>query len=91
MLRTMGLARRKRTSVVSMVPLGAVSLGIVAVTASRFAWRRPKSENPADTPEVQSDQEPKREPRFKPAPPRDPDAPSWDTPPPALQPSAPSP
>jgi hypothetical protein len=110
MLQTMGLARlvsrRKGTSVVRVVPFGAaVSLGVVAVTASRLSWRRTRSEEPpespelpADTPETQSDQEiapqppaPEPAPRFKLAPPRDPDAPRWDTPPPALRAAGPSP
>jgi hypothetical protein len=63
------------------VVLGAaVSIGVVALTASRFGWRRTKAE-PA--PEIQPtpEAEPPKEPRFKPAPPRDANAPRWDSPP----------
>jgi hypothetical protein len=70
-------------SAVPVVLLGAaVSLGVIAVTASRFSWRRPKTE-PA--------MEPARDPKkSEPQSPRDPDAPRWDSPPPELQPPSPA-
>lgn len=91
----MGLARlvKRRNGTSSIVPVvvlgAAVSLGVVALTASRFGWRRTKAEKHAgDEPEVdeptvvEPEAEPARPaPRFKPAPPRDPDAPRWDDPP----------
>ncbi len=88
----MGLARlvtrRKGASVVPVVVLGAaVSLGVVALTASRFGWRRTKPEADADAPGQRQQEETRTTapaPRFKPAPPRDPDAPRWDTPPAAI-------
>jgi hypothetical protein len=96
--------RRGAAGVVPIVVLGAaVSLGVVAVTASRFGWRRTKADNLPDQPvgdgpegtrdaptaeeahAAQDMPEPRRErTRFKPAPPRDPDVPRWDTPPAAL-------
>ena len=85
------MGRRRRNSVVPFVVLGAaMSVGVVALTASRFGWRRtkadpvpeietpetPESPETAETPEA-----PKPEPRFKPAPPRPANTPRWDTPP----------
>jgi hypothetical protein len=79
------VARRKGTTIVLLG--AAVSLSVVAMTASRFPWRRTKAEIPPAEPRDQdptdaraSDHVPTR-PRFKPAPPRDPHAPRWDTPP----------
>jgi hypothetical protein len=93
----MGLARlvtrrNGTSSIVPVVVLGAaVSLGVVALTASRFGWRRTKADKQAaEAPEAEGqvvvesapEAEPARPaPRFKPAPPRDPDAPRWDDPP----------
>jgi hypothetical protein len=91
----MGLARlvTRRSGTSSIVPVvvlgAAVSLGVVALTASRFGWRRTKAEKQAgEEPDVEGpavvepETEPARPaPRFKPAPPRDPDAPHWDDPP----------
>jgi hypothetical protein len=90
----MGLARLvTRRSGMSVVLLGAaVSVGVVAMTASRFPWRRTKAEKaprddgaetttPTTTPTTTT---PPAIPRFKPAPPRDPGAPRWDTPPAAI-------
>jgi hypothetical protein len=82
------MGRRRRNSVVPFVVLGAaVSVGVVALTASRFGWRRtkadpvPEIETP-ETPETPDTPEaPKQEPRFKPAPPRDATTPRWDSPP----------
>lgn len=72
------MGRRRRNSVVPFVVLGAaVSLGVVALTASRFGWRRTKADPVPEKPV----EEPKPEPRFKPAPPRPADTPRWDTPP----------
>jgi hypothetical protein len=69
---------------VPFVVLGAaVSIGVVALTASRFGWRRTKAEPAApeiETPETTPDP-PAPEPRFKPAPPRTADSPRWDSPP----------
>jgi hypothetical protein len=76
------MGRRRRNSVVPFVVLGAaMSIGVVALTASRFGWRRTKSkpeelETPAEQPEPET-----KEPRFKPAPPRDATTPRWDSPP----------
>jgi uncharacterized membrane protein YebE (DUF533 family) len=71
----MGLARlvtRRRGT--SVVLLGAVvSLGVVAMTASRFSWRRTKAE-PAPEPQPQSTDTPEAT------------TPRWDTPPIALEP-----
>jgi hypothetical protein len=79
------MGRRRRTSVVPFVVLGAaVSIGVVALTASRFGWRRTKAEAAPEVeaaPEPEARQAPKPEPRFKPAPPRPADTPRWDTPP----------
>jgi len=78
------MGRRRRNSVVPFVVLGAaVSIGVVALTASRFGWRRTKAEKPElETPEATEALEtPKPEPRFKPAPPRPADTPRWDSPP----------
>jgi hypothetical protein len=90
--------RRGAAGVVPIVVLGAaVSLGVVAVTASRFGWRRTKADKVPDKPEAEStdDAQPpattKPPGRFKPAPPRDPDVPRWDTPPPVLTPPQPDP
>ena len=67
------------------VVLGAaMSIGVVALTASRFGWRRTKADPPAEieTPQERPEPETNRtEPRFKPAPPRAADAPRWDSPP----------
>lgn len=80
----MGLARlvsrRRGTSVVPIVVLGAaVGIGVVAVTASRFPWRRTKAESRAvevtDAPTV-----PDAAPRFE----RVVTPQRWDTPPAAL-------
>jgi hypothetical protein len=89
----MGLSRRRAASVVLLG--AAVSLGIVAVSSARFSWRREKDESmgadePSEEPEApeaqpEPDEEPRPRPRFKPAPPRDPDAPRWDTPPSTLE------
>jgi hypothetical protein len=88
--------RRGAAGVVPIVVLGAaVSLGVVAVTASRFGWRRTKADKVAEKPESETTGDPQPKPdetrpsRFKPAPPRDPDAPRWDTPPPVLTPPQP--
>ena len=89
------VTRRGVASIVPVVVLGTVvSLGVVAVSASRFGWRRSKAEKKAADGEEGVEEtvsapaeEPAPEPpvrRFKPAPPRDPDAPRWDTPPAAL-------
>jgi hypothetical protein len=85
------MGRRRRNSVVPYVVLGAaVSIGVVALTASRFGWRRTKAEPAPEVgptteietiPEVEAEAEAAKGPRFKPAPPRDADAPRWDTPP----------
>ncbi len=75
-----------------VVVLGTVvSLGVVALSASRFGWRRSKAEKKAGDGEERVEEtvpapaeEPAPEPparRFKPAPPGDADAPRWDTPP----------
>jgi hypothetical protein len=91
----MGLARlvTRRSGTSSIVPVvvlgAAVSLGVVALTASRFGWRRTKAEKQAaeeseaegDTPAEPTPEPARPAPRFKPAPPRDPDAPRWDDPP----------
>jgi hypothetical protein len=73
----MGLARlvtRRRGT--SVVLLGAVvSLGVVAMTASRFSWRRTKAE-PA--PEPPPEQPGKQDPTTSGL--------RWDTPPAALEP-----
>jgi hypothetical protein len=80
------MTRRRGTSVVPVVLLGAaVSLGVVAVTASRLAWRKTRSEEPAE--EEAPGETANEPPRFKPAPPRDPNTPRWDTPPPSLEPA----
>jgi hypothetical protein len=81
----MGLPRLvTRRSGTALVLLGAaVSLGVVVVTASRFSWRRTRSEAGAE----QSRSDPNDAPRFKPAPPRAPDAPRWDSPPAELTPA----
>jgi hypothetical protein len=68
---------------VPFVVLGAaVSIGVVALTASRFGWRRTKAD---PVPEVEAAEPtpgaPKAEPRFKPAPARPADTPRWDSPP----------
>jgi hypothetical protein len=79
------MGRRRRNSVVPFVVLGAaMSIGVVALTASRFGWRRTKAEPAAEietveTPEIP--EPPKKEPRFKPAPPRPANSPRWDSPP----------
>ena len=61
------------------VVLGAAaSIGVVALTASRFGWRRTKAEPPQEpTPEP----EPSAEPRLKPATARPADILRWDSPP----------
>jgi hypothetical protein len=77
------MGRRRRNSVVPFVVLGAaMSIGVVALTASRFGWRRTKADPPTEieTPEERPEAETK-EPRFKPAPPRPANAPRWDSPP----------
>jgi len=61
-----------------------MSIGVVALTASRFGWRRTKAEPPveietAEPPEIA--EAPKVQPRFKPAPPRPANTPRWDSPP----------
>lgn len=81
MLRTMGLgrlvSRRRGASVAGVVLIAAaVSLGVVAVSASRFSWRRTR---PEDGPDEQAGA-----PEVKPPPARDADTPRWDTPPPEL-------
>jgi hypothetical protein len=82
------MGRRRRNSVVPFVVLGAaVSVGVVALTASRFGWRRTKADPvpEIDTPQTPETPEaveaPKPEPRFKPAPPRPANTPRWDSPP----------
>jgi hypothetical protein len=93
----MGLARLvTRRSGMSVVLLGAVvSVGVVAMTASRFPWRRTKADKaprddgaetttPTTTTTTTTTTTPPAIPRFKPAPPRDPGAPRWDTPPAAI-------
>jgi hypothetical protein len=68
---------------VPFVVLGAaVSIGVVALTASRFGWRRAKAEPPTEieTP-VEQPEPDAREPRLKPAPPRHANVPRWDSPP----------
>src|SRR4051812_30051503 len=86
------MGRRRRNSVVPFVVLGAaVSIGVVALTASRFGWRRTKSEPASALPETLETSEapeapeapdpPAPEPRFKPAPPRPANTPRWDSPP----------
>jgi hypothetical protein len=93
------VTRRKGVSVVPVVVLGAaVSLGVVALTASRFGWRRTTAEPdvegqpapPAAAPEAEAQPAPPAL-RFKPAPPRAADAPRWDTPPAALNGARPDP
>jgi hypothetical protein len=77
---------------VPYVVLGAaVSIGVVALTASRFGWRRTKSDPASETPETLETPEvpevpeapdlPAQEPRFRPAPPRPANTPRWDSPP----------
>jgi hypothetical protein len=100
------VTRRKGTSLVPVIVLGAaVSLGVVAVSASRFGWRRMKAEKapeddgpgaPADagetaetphapeSPQEHDTLETNHVPRFKPAPPHDPGALRWDSPPAGL-------
>ncbi len=71
------------------VVLGAaVSIGVVALSASRFGWRRTKADPLPETTEttetsesVETPDPPVREPRFKPAPPRPANTPRWDSPP----------
>jgi hypothetical protein len=77
--------RRGTSSVVPVVVLGAaVSLGVVAVTASRFGWRRTKSDKtPAEAPATETSAD-DAAPRHKQIPPRAPGAPRWDSPPPEL-------
>lgn len=79
------MGRRRRSSVVPFVVLGAaVSIGVVALTASRFGWRRTKADPPAEidaTADPETQPEEPKEPRFKPAPARPADTPRWDTPP----------
>jgi len=82
------MGRRRRNSVVPFVVLGAaVSVGVVALTASRFGWRRtkadpvPEIETPQTPATPETAEAPKPEPRFKPAPPRPANTPRWDTPP----------
>jgi hypothetical protein len=79
------MGRRRRKSVVPFVVLGAaVSIGVVALTASRFGWRRTKADPPTEIETSQERAEPETnpaEPRFKPAPPRPADTPRWDSPP----------
>jgi hypothetical protein len=83
------MGRRRRNSVVPFVVLGAaVSIGVVALTASRFGWRRTKTEPASELPETvetpetpQTPDAPAQDPRFKPAPPRPANAPRWDSPP----------
>jgi hypothetical protein len=72
----MGLARLvRRNRGTSVVLLGAVvSLGVVAVSASRFSWRRTKSEPDPETTPAPSAQE------------NEAPQPRWDTPPTALEP-----
>jgi hypothetical protein len=60
-----------------------MSIGVVALTASRFGWRRTKADplpETAETAETAPDP-PERVPRFKPAPPRPANTPRWDSPP----------
>jgi hypothetical protein len=70
---------------VPFVVLGAaMSIGVVALTASRFGWRRTKVDEPAEIETPATDTTPETlpaEPRFKPAPPRPADTPRWDSPP----------
>jgi hypothetical protein len=98
----MGLARlvtrRKGTSsIVPVVVLGAaVSLGVVAVTASRFGWRRTKADKAVETAQPapaapEDDGLPSAAPRLKPAPAREPGSPRWDTLPAALAQAKPDP
>ena len=82
------MGRRRRNSVVPFVVLGAaVSVGVVALTASRFGWRRtkadpvPEIETPQTSETPETAEAPKPEPRFKPAPPRPANTPRWDSPP----------
>jgi hypothetical protein len=75
----MGLARlvTRRRRGTSVVLLGAVvSLGVVAMTASRFSWRRTKAERTPD-PEPESLPETDKTPTA---------GQRWDTPPEALEP-----
>ena len=61
------MGRRRRSSVVPFVVLGAaVSLGVVALTASRFGWRRTKAE-PTEAEQPTPETRPAPEPRFVPA------------------------
>jgi len=76
------MGRRRRNSVVPFVVLGAaMSVGVVALTASRFGWRRTKADPVPEIETPETPDTPKPEPRFKPAPPRPANAPRWDTPP----------
>jgi hypothetical protein len=80
------MGRRRRNSVVQFVVLGAaVSIGVVALTSSRFGWRRTKAEplvTGIETSEEPPAAEPDTlEPSIKPAPPRPANAPRWDSPP----------
>jgi hypothetical protein len=60
------MGRRRRSSVVPFVVLGAaVSLGVVALTASRFGWRRTKAETTEEQPPPET--RPAPEPGFVPA------------------------
>ena len=62
-----------------------MSIGVVALTASRFGWRRTKADplpertETGETPEPPDP--PEREPGFKPAPPRPENTLRWDSPP----------
>jgi hypothetical protein len=68
------MGRRRRNSVVPFVVLGAaVSIGVIALTASRFGWRRTKAEEPKE-PATEPAPPPTPEPRFRPAL-------RWDAPP----------
>jgi hypothetical protein len=50
------MGRRRRNSVVPFVVLGAaVSIGVVALTASRFGWRRSKVEDEVALPPAADD------------------------------------
>jgi hypothetical protein len=58
-----------------------MSIGVVALTASRFGWRRTKAEPSPELETPETPDPPEREPRFKPAPPRPANTPRWDSPP----------
>jgi hypothetical protein len=76
----MGLARMvtRRRRGTSVVLLGAVvSLGVVAVVASRFSWRKPKLESTNEPEAAKAKDETKAAPTA---------GQRWDTPPEALEP-----